>query len=84
MKCNTCGHATSTSRNSLYLDCGGDCLLCMAKAGDEDCTRHVVEIADKYAQQLEIVKTNLYRGMGRNLQRLQARSIEQVLRGDWD
>lgn len=83
MRCNICGHATNTNKNSLYLDCGGDCLLCMADAGDLDCIQSVAKIARKQAAMLETVKTNLYRGLSHSMQRVQARAIEEVLRGDW-
>ena len=33
-KCRICG---TQFDNELHQDCGGDCLLCMAEAGDPDC-----------------------------------------------
>lgn len=36
-KCNICGVETQDTESSPTLDCGGDCLSCMAEAGDLDC-----------------------------------------------
>lgn len=35
-RCRICG-AVMTAHESLHQNCGGDCLLCMAEAGDGDC-----------------------------------------------
>lgn len=35
-KCSICGSAMDTG-NPLRINCGGDCALCMADAGDPDC-----------------------------------------------
>lgn len=42
-KCELVSHVDGDP-NSLQLDCGGDCLLCMAEAGDTDCLKSVLEI----------------------------------------
>lgn len=34
--CRTCG-VMMTEHESLQRNCGGDCLMCMANAGDPDC-----------------------------------------------
>lgn len=36
-KCNICGVEMQDTEPSPTLDCGGDCLSCMAEAGDTDC-----------------------------------------------
>jgi hypothetical protein len=80
-KCNICGNLMT--RRGLRADCGGDCLICMATVGDDpDSMRQVADLATKYATMLELVKNNLYRGMSHSIQRLQARSIQEVLRDD--
>lgn len=77
-KCNICGHEMST--RGLYLDCGGDCMICMANVGeDPHCIDSIIKLATKYHQMLELVKNNLYRGMSHSIQRVQAKSIEEVL-----
>lgn len=43
-KCQTCGRELSTD-DPRSLDCGGDCLQCMADAGDPDAERAIAEIA---------------------------------------
>lgn len=40
--CRLCGEALSDDTESLHYNCGGDCLWCMAKAGDPDCQGRVV------------------------------------------
>ena len=35
-RCHICG-AVMTDHESLRQNCGGDCLMCMAEAGDGDC-----------------------------------------------
>lgn len=78
--CHICGH--KMERHGLYLDCGGDCMLCMAKFGDTECITGVLELAAKYHTQLGLVKENLFRGLSHGLQKLQARSIDEVLQED--
>jgi hypothetical protein len=75
--CNIC--KKPLRRSGLYSDCGGDCLLCMARADDPQHIGDVIKLVELYHRQLEIVKTNLYRGLSHSLQRVQARSIEEVL-----
>lgn len=41
MFCNICGTELSKDEESLHYDCGGDCLLCMANAGDPECQERV-------------------------------------------
>lgn len=39
--CKICKHELDSDEESLYYDCGGDCLWCMAKAGDPECQARV-------------------------------------------
>jgi hypothetical protein len=39
--------------SELHRDCGGDCLLCMAEAGDPDCAVSAVPILRRQIQGLE-------------------------------
>ncbi len=39
--CQTCGQPMSLEHESLSLDCGGDCLSCMAWHGDPDALKAV-------------------------------------------
>lgn len=46
-KCNICKRPLNNPDDEFSLDCGGDCLLCMADCGDTDCKDAVAEIAIK-------------------------------------
>lgn len=50
--CNLCGVELSADTESLHYDCGGDCLTCMAQAGDPDCVERIIgfTITDCLAQ----------------------------------
>ena len=37
MKCNICGRALDNPDDPASKDCGGDCVVCMAEAGDPEC-----------------------------------------------
>lgn len=61
-QCRIC-NAVMTKEESLHMDCGDDCLLCMAESGDPDCLEHAFRLqkaeierltktADDLAQQL--------------------------------
>ena len=52
MKCSICKGLLNTT-DPLTRDCGVDCLLCMAEAGDPDCMAAVVEVARKHRNVLE-------------------------------
>ena len=41
--CKTCGVEMNTN-GGMFLDCGGDCQLCMAKAGDPACVKAVLDM----------------------------------------
>lgn len=42
--CSICGVELDQPDKPLTLDCGGDCVECMADAGDPDCQRAVNEV----------------------------------------
>jgi len=44
-KCQTCGREMNNEPDSLNLNCGGDCMKCMADCGDPDCIVEVEKIA---------------------------------------
>jgi hypothetical protein len=44
MLCLICKRLLNNPNDPLSMDCGGDCLQCMADAGDPDCIRHVEEL----------------------------------------
>jgi hypothetical protein len=41
--CNICKVVLDQEGNILTKDCGGDCMLCMARCGDVDCARELAE-----------------------------------------
>jgi hypothetical protein len=43
--CHICGRELNNQSDPLSVDCGGDCLQCMADAGDPDCVVAVQAIA---------------------------------------
>lgn len=45
--CNICNCVMTDNANSLHLNCGGDCRLCMAESGDPDCIEAVKQIVSK-------------------------------------
>lgn len=42
MKCETCKRELDVVDKPESMNCGGDCVVCMANAGDEDCIRHLI------------------------------------------
>lgn len=44
-RCHICGRGLNNADDPRSLDCGGDCLQCMADAGDPDCIAAVQAIA---------------------------------------
>jgi len=44
-RCLICGKLMDVKGRPLSRDFGGDCVLCMARAGDPDCVRSVIAIA---------------------------------------
>lgn len=40
-KCNICKCDLDNMRDLTTLDCGGDCLLCMAECGDPSCLKTI-------------------------------------------
>lgn len=42
--CNIC-KTPMTEHESFRMDCGGDCLLCMAEIGDDACIAKVLRLA---------------------------------------
>lgn len=54
--CNICKRALDDPQDPTTLDCGGDCLKCMADiALDDDCIRQMATLTkeDKYMRQVE-------------------------------
>ena len=43
MNCAICQRELSVADDPFSVDCGGDCLLCMAEAGDPECMQAVVD-----------------------------------------
>jgi len=43
-RCGICRRLLNNPVDPVSLDCGGDCLQCMAAAGDPDCERHMDEL----------------------------------------
>jgi hypothetical protein len=46
MKCRTCSRVLELEADPLSMDCGGDCVACMAEAGDPDCRNFVQKYED--------------------------------------
>lgn len=44
--CRICGRELNVDSDPLSVDCGGDCVKCMAEAGDPDCVEHVRRILE--------------------------------------
>lgn len=42
--CNICKRSLDAPGDDTTLDCGGDCLWCMAEAGDPECIAHMDQI----------------------------------------
>jgi hypothetical protein len=49
MRCNTCKRELDNPADPRSMDCGGDCLQCMADAGDPDCVEEIrkIEVAEQ-------------------------------------
>lgn len=45
MDCRICRRQLDNPDDPLSRDCGGDCLLCMAEAGDPECKDAVIAVA---------------------------------------
>jgi hypothetical protein len=43
-ECNICGRTLDDPSDPTTEDCGGDCLRCMAEAGDPDCIAAMAEL----------------------------------------
>jgi hypothetical protein len=48
LRCKTCHRLLNELHDPTTQDCGGDCLRCMATAGDLDCQRHLAEIEEQW------------------------------------
>lgn len=46
--CSICGRRLNNPHDPRSADCGGDCLQCMADAGDPDCIRLLAEAIQKH------------------------------------
>ncbi len=46
--CSVCGNPM-TADSSLRHDCGGDCLMCMAEAGDPECVAAALRLQEQLA-----------------------------------
>lgn len=55
-KCKTCGQPTSNTPETLNLDCGGDCLSCMALHGDLD----AIEIVERLTGEKVNIRESSY------------------------
>lgn len=55
MTCKTCGKLLNVDGDQSTQDCGGDCVRCMAEAGDPDCklTMFLIENGYKNLRTLE-------------------------------
>ena len=56
--CSICNRALDVADDPYSLNCGGDCLMCLAEARDPDCVRMVLEIAKKDAKRLDALVRN--------------------------
>jgi len=43
-QCSICKVELDNPENDFSQDCGGDCLLCMAEAGDQECIDAILKI----------------------------------------
>lgn len=80
MKCGLCQHEMTTG--GVYKACGVGCLLCKLRIRRDPVSEEVAALAAQLYVQLELVAANLERGMGHSMQKLQASSIREVLKGD--
>lgn len=46
-ECSICHRALNQLDDPFSVDCGGDCIVCMADADDPDCVKGLIEIAHK-------------------------------------
>jgi len=44
LTCNICSRVLNVADDPTTKDCGGDCLRCMAEAGDPDCIKAMVAL----------------------------------------
>lgn len=50
-RCQICGRLLGNLEDPRSEDCGGDCLQCMAEAGDPDCAEAIRKIEASEAKQ---------------------------------
>lgn len=54
--CNICGCEMNVPNQPETLDCGGDCLKCMAEAGDPEAVRTMIKLhADAIVKLTELI-----------------------------
>jgi hypothetical protein len=61
-KCGICKRELDVVGDETTLDCGGDCLRCMAEAGDPECRMHMLELKlpfkDNFPKELPVSFTD--------------------------
>jgi len=61
MKCRICGQELNIPFKPETLDCGGDCLKCMADSGDPECEETLRRLLDPDTRKREIDAYEAYR-----------------------
>jgi len=61
MKCRICGQELNIPFKPETLDCGGDCLRCMADSGDPECKEALRRLIDPDTRKREIDAYEAYR-----------------------
>lgn len=78
-KCHICGVETQDTEPSPTLDCGGDCLSCMAEAGDLDCIETMYRFLKEGNRDLRIQRDELLAAL-KNIATIEYNENG----GDWD
>ena len=59
--CTICKRRLDNVKDAFSTDCGGDCILCMASAGDPDCARTVEDLEFlRRSLEVEVFKLSKY------------------------
>lgn len=76
----TCKICNTPFDDWLHRDCGGDCLLCMAKAGDTGCALAVADLALSMERSIVRQKQSLQDHIDTNIElRARVRELEDRL-----
>lgn len=83
--CKTCGAHLDVCHDPFSMDCGGDCLLCMADAGDPDCLKSVLDWCRDTFRKIAMIDADIQANGFDNLESFKGLSREErlkVLRDD--